>query len=148
MEGSITKCGVNERDPKLVFADAGLSAKVTATLGKTPRFTGNYKRDAASASKYWRTAAALLAKLPKKPKRNEAQQTAAELILSNGRALREQFLSRHADMIYRKLTKNHERFLRVDELVHAAAKLAPGLTPGEQQIEADSGLQGEKDGVA
>jgi len=148
MEGSVTSRGVNQRDPKLIFSDAGLSAKAAAGLSKAPRLIGNYKRDIASAGKYWRDAAALLAKLPKRRKRNEAEQTAAELILSNGRALREQFLSRYADALYRKLTKNHERFLRVDELVYAAAQLAPGLTPSEQHVEADSGLQGEKDGVA
>src|SRR6185437_6524438 len=85
MEGSVTSRGVNQRDPKLIFSDAGLSAKAAAGLSKAPRLIGNYKRDIASAGKYWRDAAALLAKLPKRRKRNEAEQTAAEFILSNGR---------------------------------------------------------------
>jgi thioesterase DpgC len=86
--------------------------------------------------------------LPNKPRRNRAQQVAADVILSTGRAVREQFLSHHADTIYRRLTKNRENFLRVDELVFGAAKLVPGLTPTKQQIDADAGLQGEKDGAA
>ena len=148
MEGSITSRGADQRDPKAIFAEAGLSPKAAASLSKQPRFNGDYKRDTATASKYWRDAAFLLSKLPKKPKRNQAQQNAADVILAAGRAAREQFLSRHADAIYRKLTKHHATFLRVDDLSYAAAKLIPGLTPTKQQVEADSGLQGEKDGVA
>ena len=148
MEGSITKRAVDQRDPKRVFAEAGLPPKAAALVGKHPQFSGNYKRDVAAAGTYWRDIASLLSKLPKKPKRNQVQQIAADTILSAGRATREQFLSRHADAIYRKLTKNHASFLRVDDLAYAAAKLIPGLTPTKQQIEADDGLQGEKDGVA
>jgi (3,5-dihydroxyphenyl)acetyl-CoA 1,2-dioxygenase len=148
MEGSIPSRSVDQRDSKLIFAEAGLSLKLAAAVTKQPRFTGSYKRDSSAAAKYWRDAASLLSRLPKKPKRNQAQQTAADAILTAGRASREQFLSRHADAIYRKLTKNHASFMRVDDLVYAAAKLIPGLTPAKQQVEADSGLQGEKDGVA
>src|SRR5690349_16960345 len=133
MEGSITTRGVDQRDPKLIFAEAGLSPRAAASLGKQPRFSGNYKRDVAAASKYWRDSATLLSKLPKKPKRNQVQQIAADAILSSGHATREQFLSHHADAIYRKLTKQHANFLRVDELAFAAAKLVPDLTPNKQQ---------------
>ena len=55
---------------------------------------------------------------------------------------------RHADAIYRKLTKNRAEFVRVEELCYAAAKLVPGLTPTRQQVEAERAfMQSEKDGV-
>jgi thioesterase DpgC len=147
MEGSINGGG-QRRDPKQIFAEAGVPPKAATSLGKQPRFTGSYRRDTAAASKYWRDAASLVTKLPHKPKRNPAQQAAAELVLSSSRESREQFLVHHADAIYRKLTKQHQNFLRVEALVAAAAKLVPGLTPTEKQVEADGGLQGEKDGIA
>jgi len=127
----------------------GLPAKIAAAWTKAqPRVSGNFKRDAAAGTKYWRGGADLLAKLPKKPKRTADQQMAADVIMQDCRRSREQFLARHADAIYRKLTKNHARFLRVDELAYDAAKLVPGLTPARKQVEADSELmQSEKDGV-
>ena len=127
----------------------GLPAKAAAAWIKAqPRVTGNFKRDSAAATKFWRAGHDLLAKLPKKPKRTAEQQMAAQVILQDGRRSREQFLARHADAIYRKLTKNLAAFTRVDDLVYDAAKLVPDLTPTRKQVDAESGLmQSEKDGV-
>jgi thioesterase DpgC len=112
------------------------------------RFTGNFKRDAAAATKVWRAAAASLAKLPNKPARTPEQQAVADAILHKGRAARESFLEQHAGTIYRKLTKNLSSFLRVDDLAYEAARLVPGLTPTRRQVDAEAeGLQSEKDGV-
>ena len=149
MEGSGAKRGLVDRsDPKVIFGQAGLSPKAGAAWMKQREFTGNYKRDVAAASKFWREGAAFLAKLPKKSQRTQEQTIAADIIQSQARDARERFLARHADTIYRKLTKNHERFLRVDELAYDAAKLVPGLTPTRKQVEAESELmQSEKDGV-
>lgn len=149
MEGSGAKRGLVDRsDPKVIFGQAGLSPKAGAAWMKRREFSGNYKRDAAAASKFWREGAAFLAKLPKKSRRTQEQKIAADTIKSQARDARERFLARHADAIYRKLTKNHERFLRVDELAYDAAKLVPGLTPMRKQVEAESELmQSEKDGV-
>jgi hypothetical protein len=113
-----------------------------------PRVTGSFQRDAAAATKFWRAGTDLLAKLPTKPKRNAEQQIAAGLILLDCRDLREQFPTRHADAVYRKLTKNLGAFVRVEQLAYDAAKLVPGLTPTRRQVEAESALmQSEKDGV-
>lgn len=115
---------------------------------KAPRFAGNFKRDAATATKLWRAGAAKLAKLPKKASRSKEQQAAADGILAAGREAREEFLKHHADAIYRKLTKNLAEFPRVDDLPYFAAKLVPGLTPTRAQVDAESKLlQSEKDGV-
>ena len=47
-------------------------------------------------------------------------------------------MAAHAAGVYRKLTNRHEKFLRVDELVDEAAKLVPGLTPAQRQVNAEN----------
>jgi thioesterase DpgC len=151
MEGSSSakRKGIDQSDPKVIFGNAGLPEKPGAAWMKSQlRFGRNFKSDAAAATKYWRTGTDFLAKLPKKPKRTVAQQLAADIIFLNCRAAREKFLTQHADAIYRKLTKNLGDFRRVEELVYDAARLVPGLTPTQSQVDAESGsMQSEKDGV-
>jgi thioesterase DpgC len=140
---------VDRADPKVIFGLAGLPAKAGAAwMNAGLRITGNFKRDAAAAAKYWCAGSDLLSKLPKKSARTQEQELAAGLIKLDCRHAREEFLSRHAETAYRKLTKNLSVFVRVDELADAAAKLVPGLTPTRKQVDAESELlQGEKDGV-
>ena len=140
---------VDRADPKVIFGLAGLPAKAGAAwMNAGLRITGNFKRDAAAASKYWRAGSDFLSKLPKKSARTHEQELAAGLIKLDCRHAREEFLSRHAEAAYRKLTKNLSVFVRVDELAYDAAKLVPGLTPTRQQVAAEAeNLQSEKDGV-
>jgi enoyl-CoA hydratase/carnithine racemase len=151
MEGSLAKAHASIRQTQVdCLRDAGLPVKAATAWTKLApsRFTGNFKRDAAAGAKVWRAGADLLAKLPKKPRRSEPQRAAADSILSTCRRVREEFLKRHADAVYRKLTKNLASFARVDDLVYDAAKLVPGLAPTRKQVEAESTLmQSEKDGV-
>ncbi|MGE5163962.1 MAG: enoyl-CoA hydratase/isomerase family protein [Sphingobacteriales bacterium] len=150
MEGSRI---ARARDARPVISEilhrGGLPAKSAAAWIKAlPRVTGALKRDTGAATKFWRAGDGLLAKLPKKSRRTPEQQSAADAILSDCRRLREDFLKRHAEAIYRKLTKNLSAFLRVDELAYDVAKLVPGLTPTRKEVDAESALlQGEKDGV-
>ena len=139
---------VDHSDPKVIFGNAGLPTKPGAVWIKTfLHFGRNFKRDAAAATKYWRAGTEFLSKLPKKPKRTVEQQLAADIIQTSCRNARERFLTNHADAIYRKLTKNLDNFLRVDELAYDASKLVPGLTPTRKQVDAESALlQSEKDG--
>ena len=128
---------------------AGLTkSTVSSWIKAQPRFTGAFKRDSAAAAKYWRRGAALLAKLPKKPRRSDDEEYAAGIILLDGRRSREEFLTQHAEAVYRKLTKNLDDFVRVEKLCYDAAKLVPGLTPTRDEVDAESeGMQSEKDGV-
>jgi thioesterase DpgC len=149
MEGSVRKKKpVDQSDPKVIFGEAGLSPKAGAAWMKPYHFTGKYKRDIDAASRFWKEGAAFVARLPKKKERNKRQQLAADIILYRLRQSREHFLEHHADAIYRKLTKDLSVSKRVDELCYDAAKLVPGLTPTKKQLDADGGLQGEKDGIA
>jgi thioesterase DpgC len=150
MEGSrIARTRETRPDTGEILRCGGLPAKSAGTWVKAlPRVTGSLKRDAAAATKFWRTGDALLAKLPKKRQRTLEQQSAADAILSTCRRLREDFLKKNADAIYRRLTKNLSVFHRVDELAYDVAKLVPGLTPTRKQVDAESALmQSEKDGV-
>jgi thioesterase DpgC len=150
MEGSrIARTRETRSDTGEILRRGGLPAKSAGTwLKALPRVTGSLKRDAAAATKFWRTGDGLLAKLPKKRQRTLEQQSAADAIFSTCRRLREDFLRKHADAIYRRLTKNLSAFHRVDELAYDVAKLVPGLTPTRKQVDAESTLmQSEKDGV-
>ncbi|HZQ14191.1 MAG TPA: enoyl-CoA hydratase/isomerase family protein [Pseudolabrys sp.] len=129
---------------------SGLRSKIVGAAWQKsrPRFGGNFARDAAAAKKFWRNGASILAKLPRKPARTPEERAAAEAVLADCRQAREEFLRRHAATLYRKLTKNFAEFLRVDDLVYAAAKLLPGLAPTRAQVAAEAEhLQSEKDGV-
>src|SRR5262245_48763997 len=140
MEGSSsgTTTPVSRADPKACFERAGLPVKSAVAWHKSGlRVTGNFKRDAATGSKYWRAAVDLIAKLPAKPKRSAEQKLAADTIISACREAREDFLQRHAEAVYRKLTKNLTDFVRVDELAYDAGKLIPGFTPMRQQVAAE-----------
>jgi len=140
---------VDRADPNVIFGLAGLPAKAGAAwMNAGLRITGNFKCDAAAASKYWRAGSDFLSKLPKKSARTREQELAAGLIKLDCRHAREEFLSRHVETAYRKLTKNLSVFVRVDELAYDAGKLVPGLTPTRQQVAAEAAnLQSEKDGV-
>ncbi len=140
---------VVDAGPKACFERAGLPANAAAVWHKAGlRVTGNFKRDAAAGTKFWRDGAGLLARLPKKPVRTPEQQLAADVIQTSCRQAREDFLLRHAEAVYRKLTKNLGVFVGVDEIVYDAARLVPGLTPSRKEVEAESPLmQSEKDGV-
>jgi thioesterase DpgC len=149
MEGSDKSKVVDLADPKVIFGNAVLPTKPGDAWMKTRLLFGrNFKRDAAAATKYWRAGSEFLSKLPKKSKRTVDQQLAADIIQSSCRDARERFLTNHVDAIYRRLTKNLDNFLRVDELAYDASKLVPGLTPTRKQVEAESAfMQSEKDGV-
>ena len=71
-----------------------------------PEITGHFQIDADAHSKFWRAGADLLAALPEKPKRTPDQMRAAETILRIGRESREAFMGRHAEAVYRALTKD------------------------------------------
>ena len=87
-------------------------------------------------------------RLAAKTKRNRAEAAAAQLILGTAREQRERFLAVHAEALYDKLTRNRSQFIRLEDLVFAAATAVPGLTPTAAQVAAEAELlQRDKDGV-
>ncbi len=54
----------------------------------------------------------------------------------------------HVEALYDKLTRNRSQFIRLEDLVFAAATAVPGLTPTAAQVAAEAELlQRDKDGV-
>jgi (3,5-dihydroxyphenyl)acetyl-CoA 1,2-dioxygenase len=113
-----------------------------------PTGTGEYEFDAGRYGAFWRRSAAFLKRLPPKPRRNEAEQMAADALLSVARASRESFLAAHVERVYDVLTERGSIFRRVDDLVYAAANLVPGLVPTREEVGAEATHpQRDKDGV-
>jgi enoyl-CoA hydratase/carnithine racemase len=78
--------------------------------------------------------------------------TAAGLVSGDvserARKARAAFLRDHADAVYDALTGNRSRFVRIKELVAAAAQQFPGLVPAAEHIAAEEGLrQSQKAGL-
>ncbi|MGH6925376.1 MAG: hypothetical protein ACRED5_16740, partial [Propylenella sp.] len=105
-----------------------------------PESTGDFDRDSTRYSAFWQRAAALISALPPKKRRSDTEAGVAARILATARASRERFLAAHAAAVYDSLTQNRSRFMRLEELVFAAAVLVPGLTPTRDQVAAQDGL--------
>jgi thioesterase DpgC len=107
-----------------------------------------FAADCAAFSVRWQEAAAALAALPAKPARTAAEQATATRTLAEGRALRRAFLDTHAATLYRALTDDLTRFLRLGELVTAAAAAVPGLVPEAADLARENAhRQADKDGL-
>ena len=69
-------------------------------------------------------------------------------VSDHARKSRAAFLHQHVDAVYGALTENRSRFVRIEELVVAAARQFPGLVPTPQDIAAEAGLlQSQKAGL-
>ncbi len=128
---------------------AGLPEDIVASwLRAPPSASADFKGDSKIFSRFWKTGADLLAALPKKPARNEKEKRAAALIFEIGREARDQFLLRHVEELYRLLTMNYARFVRVERLVYEAAVLVRGLVPTAAEVDAEAERpQKDKDGI-
>ena len=131
-----------------VPAGAATEDVTTSWALSCPSLTGELDRDTHTFSTFWREGADLRAKLPAKLQRNDAQAAAAKFIFEAERKAREQFLSAHAESVYRKLTDNCRNFVRAERLVYDAANIFPGLTPARELVARDDGKPlKEKDGL-
>ncbi|MGP3960003.1 (3,5-dihydroxyphenyl)acetyl-CoA 1,2-dioxygenase DpgC [Nonomuraea sp. 3N208] len=89
----------------------------------------------------------LLAAMPSPTIRTSAQRATATAAMDVLRARRSQIMAAHAEAIYDRLTDGRTRYLRIDELLAAAAAGYPGLVPLETQMAAESTReQADKEG--
>lgn len=134
-------------DPSAILVQAGLAAEAAQEwLASEQTRTADLATDRHRYSAFWLRSAALVAALPPKPQRNEAEAAAAALIFARAREARERFLAVHAEAVYDEVTARE--MLRLEDLVFAAAAAVPGLTPSTEEVAAKAGLnQGDKDGV-
>ena len=119
----------------------------TVWLAGEPRGTGSFAGDCRAYSEFWLASDGLIARLPDKRARNEAEARAAETIHDAARRARERFLAAHAEAVYAALTGGFSRFVRVEALLLDAAEQFRGLVPTRGQLEAEAGtLQRDKEG--
>lgn len=128
---------------------AGLEAEaVNEWAASEVTRTADLAHDRSRYAVYWERTRELHAALPPKTRRNAAQAEAAATILAAARESRERFLSAHAEALYEEITDRRSRFIRLEDLVFAAAAAVPGLTPSEEEVAAEAALnQADKDGV-
>jgi thioesterase DpgC len=131
------------------LASAGLQAKDVAALAKaSPKKTAGFAADRRTFGAFWQRAAKLRAKLPPYAKQNDHERHAYRLIRGVEADARTLFLRAHADAVYDALTAKRSKFVRIEELCVAAAKLLPGLVPSPKEIAAEEGLrQSQKAGL-
>jgi thioesterase DpgC len=117
---------------------AGLDPTAAAEwLTARPRSPADFAEDCRIFAEFWRQSANLLARLPNKAQRNSAEQIATDLIERHAREARRSFATAHVGALYDRLTDHRSRFLRIDELLAAAALAAPGLVPSADDLDAD-----------
>jgi len=135
-------------DVQSLLEQAGLPARSAADwLASRSDVSGEYGLDAAASSHFWIGGTNLLAKLPPKPKRTPTETAAADAVLSATREVRDRFLARHVETLYRALTRDYRSFVRVEQLAYDAASV-PGLVPTSEQVAAETELpQRDKEGL-
>lgn len=104
--------------------------------------------DAKGAADSVRRGWSLLARLPLRSKRNALEKAAGEAIVTLATDLCRAVARAHHDAIYRRLTDDYTRHVRVDELVFKAAQLWPGLVPTQAELTREmERTQADKDGL-
>jgi len=134
---------------RATLRDGGLPAPaIDDWIAAEPKAPGQFGEDRRRYAIFWALAHALIEGLPRKSARKPDEAKAAEAIYERARASRASFLGAHAEEVYAALTNDFSRFIRVENLVFAAADAFPGLTPTRAEIERESGaLQRDKDGL-
>ena len=132
-----------------IYDRAGLPRDAVAPwLACDGAVVGDRHRDTEHLLRQWQIGAELMARLPPKPARSNAQAAAAAAIVERDRAARQKFLSAHVEALYRLLTDDFAKFVRVEQLVRDAALLVPGLAPDDSELLREKSLQQrDKDGA-
>ena len=113
---------------------------IEAWRSAAPLDTGDFTGDCLRYPPFWEASHALLARLPARRARSAQQTQAAEHLKRLARETRTRFLAAHAATVYDRLTRNRTRFVRVEQLIYDAAVLIPGLTPTQEQVDAEMAL--------
>jgi thioesterase DpgC len=128
---------------------AGLDeASIVDWLAIKPESAENPDEEHRLCVSFWQQCGETLRRLPPKPSRSPAEAEAAQYILTTARAYRERFLAKHVAALYDALTHRRSQFVRLEDLVYAAADAVPGLVPTRAEVAAEAELlQRDKDGV-
>jgi len=105
-------------------------------LKSEPAVSGDFAVDGASFAKFWNGGSELIDRLPPPAQRQDSDRKTARTILEAARKSRATFLRRHVDAVYDELTARRTHFVKLNELVEAAAQKYPGLGPSAEDIAA------------
>jgi (3,5-dihydroxyphenyl)acetyl-CoA 1,2-dioxygenase len=118
--------------------DVGLPRDEVERFSKLePSFGGSLADDSRAARRFFGAGQALLERLPARARRSPAEESAADALKGRLRDARLGLLRRHAAGLYAQLTRDLSQFVRVEDLVYAAAEAVPGLVPTREQIAAE-----------
>lgn len=100
----------------------------------TLRLGGSLADDAALAATCVGAIESVAALLPAKPDRSPAQHELADTCRRSARGARREFLRLHVDRLYAELTDNFNTYVRLEDLIYAAADAYPWLVPSQKDI--------------
>jgi thioesterase DpgC len=128
---------------------AGLSpTEIADWEGSCPAGSSDFAAAARESSEYLTGGERLLARLPGRPDRTDAEAEAAARLKTALDAERIRFLRAHAEDVYVSLTDDLRKAVRDEDLVYAAAESFPGLVPTREQVAAERGRAlPDKDGL-
>ncbi len=131
-----------EADPsatlEATLAVAGIAGGDGATLAKgAPAISRDFETDRARFSAYWRLSRTVLDRLPAKQARDAQAARAAAAIHAAARAARTSFLVAHVETLYRQLTADLSRYVRLEKLVYDAAEIVPRLVPSRAEVDGE-----------
>ena len=117
-------------------------------LPAAPDLTGDFDADARAYTGHWWRAESEINRLPAKPMRDAADARRAAAVFEAARRARVDFLDLHIETLYRKLTGDLGRYVRLEDLVFDAAALVPGLVPSREDLVREAALkQADQDGI-
>ena len=128
---------------------AGLSATdVAAWEQSAPADGAGFAADAHASSEFLTQGERLLARLPARRDRTDAESETAARLTGILDAERCRFMRAHTEDVYAALTDDLRRAVRDEELVYAAAERFPGLVPTREAVAAQRELAlPDKDGI-
>jgi thioesterase DpgC len=128
---------------------AGLSpTEIADWEGSRPAGGADFAGAARESSGYLTAGERLLARLPARPDRTDAEAEAAARLKAALDAERVRFLRDHAEDVYVALTDDLRSAIRDEDLVYAAAERFPGLVPTRGQVAAErERVLPDKDGL-
>jgi (3,5-dihydroxyphenyl)acetyl-CoA 1,2-dioxygenase len=136
--------GTEQKDPTAMLQAAGLAPDVVrGWLSRRPEFEAgsdqrNGLRDAGERlNAFSRATDELLNALPPRPERDDQANAAAQVLSIALREARAEFMRLHADEVYRSLTGDYGKFLRIGALLSKAADQFPGLLPSNEALQAE-----------
>jgi thioesterase DpgC len=140
---------VSEEYKYVVKAVRFVGEEIAADWGKTrPELTGDFRHDAITHSRFWLAGVDLVGRLPPKPQRSDVELSAAYIVAHLSRDLRDRFLERYVEEIYRALTATVQVRTRIDDIVYHAANVVPGLVPTREEVRTENEKpQKDKEGI-